>query len=476
MTFERQHWLATATVAAVAAAIVAAAPAVSAQHGGAPTHWCGTPTSSDQPDTVSAFLVHVVYAVPADAPDRFAERAIPVLSDLASIETWWQGQDPTRTPRFDLLGTDCDSAIGRLDFSQVRLPHEASYYADARDGFTRITADIERLPLAFHEAETKYLVYYDGPVHRKGICGTSPLGPPRANATSVVYLDSACGQDLGRGGEAAATAVHELLHSLAAVPRAHPCAGNRAHACDETQDILYPSVENGTLLGRLLLDVGRDDYYALAPRTDSSWDVRDSPFLEHLDAANPRAPLGVHSFFATTRGSRVTLSWMPERATSGQLFRVYRQGELLTETAKLTATDGAVVGTTILYSVRVADHNGYLSAAQTIRVLVGGGVVDEHGERIPDTIPPPRVTGLHASRTGTSVTLRWSAVDDPGDLAGYRVFRDGRAFGGPRSQTWLSVRLPRAYTVWSVAALDTSGNVGPRSRTIRVPAGLGPVG
>ena len=82
----------------------------------------------------------------------------------------------------------------------------------------------------------------------------------------------------------------------------------------------------------------------------------------------------------------MTLSWMPERATSGQLFRVYRQGELLTETAKLTATDGAVVGTTILYSVRVADPNGYLSAAQTIRVLVGGGVVDEHGERIPDTI------------------------------------------------------------------------------------------
>ena len=84
--------------------------------------------------------------------------------------------------------------------------------------------------------------------------------------------------------------------------------------------------------------------------------------------------------------------------------------------------------------------------------------------------------GLQTSRTGTTVTLRWSAVDDPGDLAGYRVFRDGRAFGSLRSQTWLSVSPPRAYAVWSVAAVDTAGNVGPRSRTIRIPAGLGPVG
>ena len=277
MTFGRQHWLATATVVAVAAAVVAAAPAVSAQHGGGPTHWCGTPTSSDQPDTVSAFLVHVVYAMPADAPDRFAERALPIVSDLASIEMWWQSQDPTRSPRFDLLGADCDSGIGRLDLSQVRLPREASYYADPRDGFTRITADLEHLPLSFNKPEIKYLVYYDGPVQRKGICGTSPLGPPRTNATSVVYLDSACGQDLGRGGEAASTAVHELLHSLAALPRAHPCAGDRAHACDDAQDILYPSVENGTLLARLLLDIGRDDYYALAPQADSWWDVATPP-------------------------------------------------------------------------------------------------------------------------------------------------------------------------------------------------------
>ena len=129
--------------------------------------------------------------------------------------------------------------------------------------------------------------------------------------------------------------------------------------------------------------------------------------------------------------------------------------------------DGADPGKTIDYSVRVADAYGYLSASQTIRVLVGSGVVDELGAPVPDTFPPAGVTGLEARRTGSTVTLRWNAIDDPGDLAGYRVFRNGRAFGPLRSRTWITVGAARAHAVWAVAAVDTSGNVGPRSRSLR---------
>lgn len=462
----RQRWLA-ATVFALAV-VLAATPALSAQHGAPSISWCGVATGADQPDVVSAFLVHVVYAVPADAPDRFAERAAPMLSDLASIEAWWQAQDPTRRPRFDLLGGDCDARMGRLDVSRVRLPREAAYYAEPRQGFERIVADIEGMPLAFSAPEKKYLVYYDGPVQRRPICGTSPLGPARANASSVVYLDSLCGQDLGRGGEAASVAVHELLHNLAALPCKHPCAGNPAHACDSWQDILYPSVENGTLLDRLFLDVGHDDYYGLAMPTGSSFDLRESPFLEHLDAAYPKAPRGVVGLFAVSRGSRVTLSWTPGQAAPGRRYRVYREGKLLTETTRLTATDSATPGATITYGIRVADAVGYLSAIRTVRVLVGTGVVDDHGTPVRDTFPPPAVTGLRATRRGTTITLRWNAVDDPGDLAGYRVLRDGRTFGSLRSRTSITVRAAQAHAVWSVAAVDASGNVGPRSRPIRV--------
>jgi hypothetical protein len=450
------------------AVVLAATPALSAQQGTPPTRLCAVATGSDQPDIVSAFLVHVVYAVPADAADRFGERSLPILSDLASIEAWWQAQDTTRSPRFDLLGGDCDSRMGRLDVSHVRLPREAAYYADPRQGFERIVADIESLPLAFSAPEKKYLVYYDGPVQRRSICGTSPLGPARANACSVVYVDSLCGGDLGRGGEAASVAVHELVHSLAALPRAHPCAGNQAHACDNWQDILYPAVESGTRLDRLFLDIGHDDYYGLATPNGSSFDVRDSPFLEHLDAAYPRTPREVGGLFAVSHGSRVKLSWAPGSVSPGRRYRVYRDGRLLSETTRLTAVDDGTPGTTNVYGVRVADAVGYLSAVQTVRVLVGTGVVDEHGATVADTFAPPGVSGLRATRTGVTVTLRWNPVDDPGDLAGYRVFRNGVRFGGLRKQTWLAVGAFRARASWSVAAADTSGNVGPRCHAVRV--------
>jgi hypothetical protein len=454
-------------VAAVVTAtvVLAATPAFSA-HGGAPTRWCGAPAVADKPDTVSAFLVHVVYAVPADAPDRFAERVLPILSDVASIDSWWRSQDPARSPRFDLVAAACDSGIGRLDLSQVRLPHEAAYYADPRNGFERITSDLEE-SLAFRAPEKKYLVYYDGPVQRRTICGASPLGPARGSASCVLYLDSYCGQDLGRGGEAAATAAHELLHNLAAFPRAHPCTGDRAHACDAWQDILYPAVESGIRLDRLLLDVGRDDYYGVGA-TQDAWDVRESPFLEHLDAAYPRSPAAVTGLFAASRGSHVTLSWAaPERTGSRGQYRVYQAGGLLTETTKLVVGDDAEAGATVEYSVRVADAYGYLSSPRAIRVLVGSGVVDEHGAPVPDTFPPPGVTGLRARRIGSTLTLRWNPVDDPGDLAGYRVFRNGRPFGPLRRKTSIAVPAARAQAAWSVAALDASGNVGPRSTVVR---------
>lgn len=463
MRFTRHRWLAAATC--VAALVLAATPALSA-HGGAPTRWCGAPAGVDRADVVSAFLVHVVYAVPADAPDRFEERVLPILSDLSSIDGWWRRQDPTRSPRFDLLGAECDSGLGRLDLSDVRLPHEASYYADAKAGFSRLTSDIEDT-LGFRAPEKKYLVYYDGSVERRNICGTSPLGPPRGSASCVVYLNSLCGQDLGRAGEAAATSVHELLHNLAARPQAHPCSGDTAHACDSWQDILYPAVESGIDLDRLLLDIGNDDYYGLPVAADSSRDVRASPFLEHLDTAYPRAPRGVGWLYAVSRGPQVTLSWSPGTGAAGGTYRVYRGDDLLAETTRPVARDVATAGATMVYSVRVADDVGYLSAPRTVRVVVGVGAVDELGQPIHDTFPPARVTGLRIRRTGSTVTLRWSAVDDPGDLAGYRVFRNGHTFGGlcPRTSTAVGSALARA--AWSVAAVDTSGNVGPRSPVAR---------
>src|SRR5262249_48237460 len=105
----------------------------------------------------------VLYAIPADAPGRFAERLSPILSHPAAIDAWWRAQDPSRTLRFDLLPLACDWSIGRVDLTDLRVPGDATGYADGDNGFRRLTDDLARDPLSFRSSEKKYLVYYDGP-------------------------------------------------------------------------------------------------------------------------------------------------------------------------------------------------------------------------------------------------------------------------------------------------------------------------
>jgi len=251
-----------------------------------PDRWCAAASAADQPDVVSAPLIHVVYAVPADVADRSSERALPILVDLAAIQRWWRSQDATRDLRLDVEDVPCDTALGRVDLSVAILPRDSAYYGDGPAGFERLTGAVVAAGLS--AGNKKYLIYYDGPVQARDVCGTSVGGPPLTRGASVVYLDSLCGGDLGRAGEAAATAVHELLHNLGARPRLHPCAGSPAHVCDSPADILYPTVENGVALARLRLDVGNDDYYGFKTNAAHWWDVRDSPYLEQLGTSRDR--------------------------------------------------------------------------------------------------------------------------------------------------------------------------------------------
>src|SRR3954447_18566897 len=91
----------------------------------APSHWCGSneATSDRLPDMVASYQLHAIYAIPSDGTDRYAAEALPIVRDLAAIDSWWQGQDATRTLRWDLHAfPGCDSQFGALDISFLRLP------------------------------------------------------------------------------------------------------------------------------------------------------------------------------------------------------------------------------------------------------------------------------------------------------------------------------------------------------------------
>ena len=269
-----------AAVAVAALLLVPTAPAAIA-----PLRWCGNDVApSDRVhDRMGGEQIHVIYAVPADGPDRFAELASPIATDIAAIDAWWRREDPTRAPRFDLFAfPGCETRFGNLDLSFVRLPDPASVYVPTLDRFQRIVTQLASPPYAFAASDKKYLVFFDGAVGNDRVCGTGAGGPVTGGAFSfgIVYLRAGCDLTIGDGGGAAYVGAHELLHALGALPPGapHPCFGDDGHPCDSTLDVLSTFYRGGSLDGAIL-DVNRDDYYAHG----GSWfDLQDSRWL--LDA------------------------------------------------------------------------------------------------------------------------------------------------------------------------------------------------
>ena len=252
--------------------------------------WCGLgqPTAVDRKpdvDPSSSRQVHVTYVVPADSANRFTTLASGIVTDTSAIDMWWQREDSTRAPRYDLFAfPGCTSKFGTLDLGFVRLPKPGQAYTGD------VGADALLTDLSALEALTsqKHVVYYDGPVpFGDQVCGTTfvPSSAPTEGGFSgiaFVWVRSLCGGDVGAGRLNAAVAVHELIHGLGALPGSSPnecLPPDDGHVCDSPNDVLYPEASSQTTLSTQILDVGRDDYYG---HSGNSFDVQDSAWLSHL--------------------------------------------------------------------------------------------------------------------------------------------------------------------------------------------------
>jgi hypothetical protein len=276
-------------VASGAAAIVAGSDAHAAP---LPSAWCGPAQSdADLPDAVAGSQIHVIYAHAADVPNRFELWAPRIARDLAGVDTWWQTQDPTRTPRFDLADfPDCDSTFGRLDISTFALDQPAAAYNPVDDGqaVAVLRSEVVRRFSTLSARGKLPLVFLDLPVSSSGnvYCGFASSGGlvPGAGA-AFVFLQSSPGCAVGGGygtgnGWPAGTAAHELIHMLSDRNPPNACPADGGHVCDSDRDIMAVG-RTSVLLSQAVLDVNRDDYYGHGDAARR--DVRDSAWLTHLD-------------------------------------------------------------------------------------------------------------------------------------------------------------------------------------------------
>ena len=260
---------------AVRSSATGAGPVVAAVHAAsAATAWCGAAASSDRvPNGVAGNPVHWVYLVPVDGVDDLAAVANVMQSDAEQIDSWWRGQDATRTPRNDVTTFSCGS---QLDITTVRSSFTGAQLAPISQRFAGIVQTLQRAGLT--SSLTKYLVYYDGPVDDDNICGQgdSDRSDGTGFGVAVVYY-RACA-----GVSTAAVAAHEFLHAVGAVPDQAPnaCTGeNSGHTCDDRSDLMFPAVGFDGLTAKAL-DPGRNDYYGHA----GAWlDAQDSSWLVRLD-------------------------------------------------------------------------------------------------------------------------------------------------------------------------------------------------
>jgi hypothetical protein len=319
--------------------------------------WCGTPASQDrEPNATAGHPVHWLYVVPSDGTDRLSTLSTTMQTDAELVDTWWRGQDPTRTLRDDLAPFSCGL---QLDISTVRLA-QTSAQLDTDTRFDQIVDGV--IAAGFRSTFVKYAVYFDGQISEQNLCGQGG-SDPTGFGVAVVYVRSCTGI------ATSLIVAHELLHTLGAVPdqAPHNCPPpNDGHVCDSTSDIMYPFASEVPLSSEIL-DVGRDDYYGHS----GSWlDVQDSPWLVQLDRQTP--------FALTVKGPGSVSADVPGLLCTQTCTTTWNSGTQLNLTAvpgqgaKLVRWTGACRGAGACHvTVSQGTAASVLFAPSTYRLSVG---------------------------------------------------------------------------------------------------------
>jgi hypothetical protein len=299
--------------AAVVGALVAAAPAAAqagaggweaapaarsaqaARPDGLPTRWCGERNSLFA-TRGSGPEFKLVYAHPADRPDRFRAAADALQADAAAISrfvAWRSGW--SRTVRFD-MGTSCGPEY--VNLAAVTLPRpRREYVGAAGPDFGAVADDVlQRLPVA---TDPRNVVVLADTIGDGRVLGTaSPSSDDRdvaenaANYAGREAMVFSADSDLAGGLPGPMAFLHEMLHTIGAVAPGAP-HGSGARHCTDAFDLMCYDDGAGLPMRWVCaplewvigarIDCGGDDYFDPRPAPGSylatHWNVYDSHFL-----------------------------------------------------------------------------------------------------------------------------------------------------------------------------------------------------
>lgn len=243
-------------------------------------------TTTDRPDDSPNYQVQVFYVLPSDGVDQQLDTNDTLIKTVNAWNEWLAQQTNGIRLRLDTYGGQLDIAFVRLSSTDAQLASQGLYIRDA--------IERELSQLGFKNPKKLYAVYYGGTANET--CGGAPLPPDLVGRVDALYLNGQfadpnipdCNQNpfgaVGSPGYLEFSMLHEIFHSLGAVPQCAPHYTQNGHTSDTPRDLMYAGNQPWQ---PQVLDEGHDDYYG--HNNPNCLDVANSAFLDPLPA-NPALP------------------------------------------------------------------------------------------------------------------------------------------------------------------------------------------
>ncbi len=247
-----------------------------------------TRSTTDLPDDNSGYQIHLLYILPSDGVDHMYDINGSIAKSVSAWQNWLCNQTGGKTLRLDMRNGVLDVTFIRLNASDntIKTGSELPWSTDPNNN-PYVREDIERriIALGFTDPHKLYAAYYDGTSNHS--CGGGAWPPTIASHFAAEYMHGGdpaypncetnhLATNIASPGYFDFDILHEIMHTLGFVATCAPHHNWGGHVGDNARDLMQAGQDWGISQG-LLLDPGRDDYYATG--NSSCLDLANSAFL-----------------------------------------------------------------------------------------------------------------------------------------------------------------------------------------------------